>query len=256
MIRRFNYTKRIRIDKKDISITLQQGKELSFVADLAQLKDYSLPGASQVFIEAYRQTRWMRFNWGTIENLNPSLDCTLSQFDTSDDIRFRVKVTQEGDQHKLLAEADGISFLQPETQNDTRSPLLPVQQRELGEVIYQVEYDPGDDHPRLLINSLAGNYKEISRASGFQALVYPSVLREILTRYVIIDKHDGNEVPGEADSWGTKWIKFASQLPGIGPLPDADEEDRRQDWIDQAVILFAKRIQVRAKFDAYWKALS
>jgi len=253
MIRRFNYTKRVGINKKEVNVILEQNEELSFMADLSFLKNYSLPDASQVFLEAYRQTRWMRFDWGTIGNLTPSSNRRLSQFDTPDDIRFRVKVTQEGDQHKLLAEVDGISFVQPEAQDDNRSPLLPVQQRELGDIIYKVEYDLSDDHPRLVINSEAGNYKEISRAPAFQALVYPSILREILTQYVIVNEHDDQDNP---DFWGSKWVRFASQLPGIGLLPDVDDKDGRQDWIDQAVTLFAKRIQVRAKFDTYWKALS
>ena len=62
MNRRFNYTGRIRIRRKDLTICLrEQDGILSFDADLSALVDYELPPESFVFVEAYRQTNWMRF---------------------------------------------------------------------------------------------------------------------------------------------------------------------------------------------------
>ena len=63
MQRRFNYTDRMRILQADARFSLKQGGgKWSFDAAL-DLDDYDLPPESLVFVEAYRQTVWMRFAW-------------------------------------------------------------------------------------------------------------------------------------------------------------------------------------------------
>ena len=67
MIRRFNYTDRLRIRRSDVRIVLRdENGKLEFDADLRALADYDLPPDSLVFIEAYRQTNWMRFPFGQL----------------------------------------------------------------------------------------------------------------------------------------------------------------------------------------------
>jgi hypothetical protein len=106
MIRRFNYTDRIRIRRKDVRITLcEDDGKLAFAADLSALREYDLPPESFLFVEAYRQTNWMRFEFGQVGAISPDNTRELSQFDSADGIRFRVKVTPNSDIHRLLAEA-------------------------------------------------------------------------------------------------------------------------------------------------------
>jgi hypothetical protein len=249
MIRRFNYTNRIRINRKDIHITLQQKSgESWFDADLTKLADYELPPDGLVFVEAYRQTNWMRFAYGTVKDPNPEQNRALRGFDTPEGILFRVKVTPPGDIHKLLAEGDRIPLVSPEQLESEQEPLLPVKPQKLGDEIYRVDFS--GDYPLLLINSEAGNYRDIGRSPAFVALVYPAVFREILTQIVIMDKHtDGDD----SDDWRSRWVKFAMTLPGLGDLPETDDEENRKDWIIKAVATFAKRIQVRAKFTEFWE---
>ena len=94
MIRRFNYTNRIRILRKDVPIKLrEEDGKIFFDADLSALKEYDLPLESFVFVEAYRQTNWMRFKFGQVGAITPEKNRHLSQFETPEGILFRVKVT-------------------------------------------------------------------------------------------------------------------------------------------------------------------
>ena len=67
MQRRFNYTGRKRIHRKDVKFSIVSVvNEIAFDANLDGLRNYDLPRDAFVFVEAYRQTNWMRFYFGTI----------------------------------------------------------------------------------------------------------------------------------------------------------------------------------------------
>jgi hypothetical protein len=249
MIRRFNYTDRLRIRRSDVRITLrEQEGRLEFDADMRSLADYDLPPDSFVFVEAYRQTNWMRFDFGQVGAIIPPANRVLSQFDSSDGILFRVKVTPNGNIHTLLAEADQIQLVRPEQSEGKRTPLLPVIPRKLGDEIYRLDFSDG--RPLLLINSEAGNYASIGKSPAFVSMVYPGIFREILIRVLLLEKHDDDDAP---DDWKSQWLRFALLHPGLGDLPDPDDTDGRSDWIEKAVSAFAKGLQCRAKFAEFWK---
>src|SRR5688572_6879666 len=133
MIRRLNYTGRIKIHRADVLLaTRELDGVLVFDADL-RLQDYELPADALVFIEAYRQTKWMRFGFGTVATLQPPPpeQRQLTEFESPEGIRFRVKITQAENEHILLADADRISLSQPEGDADTES-LLEVVPANLG----------------------------------------------------------------------------------------------------------------------------
>jgi len=248
MIRRFNYTDRLRILREDVQVELKQnGENFSFDAKL-DLADYDLPEDALVFVEAYRQTSWMRFDYGTVGAITPPADRGLSEFDSPDDIRFRVKVTQASDTHVLLAEADRIPLRRPEDGEDKRAPLLPVKGQSLGEEIYRVDFS--DDKPRLLVNKDAGDWRAIAKSPAFASLVYPTVFREVLTRILMVNKFDDSS---DVSNWRSMWLKFTEALPGIAECPNAEDEDACGDWVDVAVQAFATKLKNLAKFGEYWK---
>jgi hypothetical protein len=75
-IRRLNYTKRKRIAQAHARVALIQRKNppSEFEVNLA-LESYSLPAEARVFVEAYRQTTWMRFDYGTVAPISrPQVD--------------------------------------------------------------------------------------------------------------------------------------------------------------------------------------
>lgn len=250
MIRKFNYTDRVRIRRDDIMIALQENHGgNTFSADLSKLSEYGLPPDSLVFLEAYRLSNWMRFSFGTLGTIKPPKDPCLTRFDSVEGIKFRLKVTASGDLHKLLAEADAIPLITSEQDQEAAEPLLPVMpSKDLGDEIYRIDFS--DDMPVLLINSEAGNYKDIGRSPAFLSLALPSVLREILMHIIIIDGRDDDD---DLDDWHCRWIRFIRQFPGIGEIPKLEDggEDC-MDWIQTAVAAFARKQKVKAKFLEFW----
>jgi hypothetical protein len=121
---------------------------LNFNADL-RLTDHELPAEALVFVEAYRRTTWMRFPFGTVADIQapPPERRRLSEFDSAEGIRFRVKVTQPRDEHILLAAADRIPLGKPEDEAD-KEALLPVVPVELGDEVWRVDLDDEPCSPR------------------------------------------------------------------------------------------------------------
>lgn len=248
MIRRFNYTNRIRINRNDVTITLrQQNNEYWFDANLSNVRNYDLPSGSLVYVEAYRQTYWRRFSFGQLDRLEPDKDRSLAQFESPDGILFRVKVTPPDNTHRLLAEADEIPLLRPEEQQINRFSLLSVKRADLEGEIYRLDFSA---RPLLLVNKDAGTAAEIAKSPVFFALVYPSVFRQILTRIIVIEKYDDESEPGD---WKSQWLRFAKELPGVDAIPDTDALEEYEEWIDHVVSVFAKNNQVLLKFAEFWK---
>ena len=94
-----------------------EGRGWGFEA-VFELDGCELPAEALVFVEAYRQTTWMRWAWGTVGALQPPANRALAEFDSPDDVLFRVRVTSPGtpeEPHGLLpAEADRVRLRSPE----------------------------------------------------------------------------------------------------------------------------------------------
>lgn len=248
MIRRLNYTGRIKIQRGDLKFSTQETSgAFRFDAKL-HLIDYDLPADALVFVEAYRQTTWMRFPFGTVANLQPPENLALSEFETIEHIKFRVKVTQAQDEHVLLAVADRIPLALPD-ENADRESLLPVHPAELGDELWQVDLQ---DEPCLRVNkSATADWRQLAQSPLFVALVYPAVLRQILGH--ILD--EGYRDTDDELEWRSKWLRFATLLPGVDPdIPATDEgDDAARRWAEDAVAAFAKKLALKAKFAEAWQ---
>jgi len=253
MLRRFNYTGRVRILREDVRFSLKpEGAAWAFDAVLA-LDKYELPADAIVAVEAYRQTSWMRFDFGKVGALQPPVSRVLGEFDTPDDILFRIRVTSAGTPEEphgmLLAEADRIPLRSPEELEDPRIPLLPVLPSDLGSELWRIDFE---DYPRLLLNTAAGNYKQIGLDPGFISVVYPSALREVLGRILHREKYRDFDEP---DDWQARWLRFAVQVLGVGEPPtEEDGEDANDDWINRAVAAFARKHGLVEKFRTFFGA--
>jgi len=247
---RFNYTGRKKISREDAVITITQGHNgyHSFNANL-RLKDYKLPDNALVFIEAYRQTTWMRFDYGRAGNPVEPTDRNLYEFETPDGIRFRVKITSEdGENGKLLAQADKIRPRQPDMQDESRLPLLPVRPKEMYG-IWKLDFT--GEEPILEINKNAGNKDAITHSSQFRSLVFPSILREILTRIATYERPDDSE---DMDDWRARWICFARLLPSVEELPlDGSESGVIDQWVDNVVSSFSRVRKDLEVFLLFWE---
>ena len=239
MIRRINYTGRQRIKREHVSIVVHKNARGPDRFDAkVDLEEYNLPKEASVSVEAYRRTGWMRFSFGTVGLALSSEACELTEFDSPDGVLFRVKVTSGAPASgKLLAEADQIPFHFFGEQEERRAPLLAVAPADLGFEITKIDLT---DRPLLLINSSLGDWRTVAKLPVFISLIYPHVLRQILTRILTVEKYREVEDVEDAEDWKAQWLLYATRLPGVSLPPDEADPSEYDDWIDDAVKAFAK----------------
>jgi len=189
----------------------------------------------------------MQWPWGTVSTIRPPSDRKLTEFDVPDGLLFRVRVVQPPGQehHKLLGEADGIPFVKTGEADDRRRHLLVPVPDALDQQLWKLNFE--SDPPSLLVNKDAKpSWKEMARSPQFIALVYPEVLRRLLTRVLIDEKWSEDD---EESGWQTDWMRFARNLGGLGPVPSPDFEQECENWIEDAVAGFCRRLELRTTWD-------
>jgi hypothetical protein len=231
--RRFNYTNRMWIPRDKVRIVLnsQGSRPPTFDArlDLAELE---LAKDARVFIEAYYRASYMRFDFGTVAKVECGQDRTLRDIDNRELVYFRVKVTDASGEHgKLLAGADGL------IPNPAEGPghhicILEVKFEDLGNLAWNLEIMDSST-PTLVVNRMIDNQEFVRSNTTFFALVYPAVIREILTNILSQDEY---EYEPDGDDWKDRWIRYMTSLGLSVPLT-GDEKETRQ-WIDDAVRAF------------------
>jgi hypothetical protein len=192
----------------------------------------------------------MRFDFGTAGGIVPPPERVLSEFDSLDQVLFRVKVTSaSGDrQGVLLAEADQIPIKRPEDSEEDRIPLFPVAPADLGDEVYRVDFTDG--RPTLLVNRDVGDWRQVAQSPPFRSLVYSAALRQILTRILCVE---GVADSDDDDDWRSRWLRFASSMSGVGEVPDQEDGDACDVWIDTAVAAFARQFQMIEQFRVFWR---
>jgi len=248
-VRTLNYTNRQRIRREDARITIHEEKSGACFDASLRLADYKLPDDARVFVEAYRQTQYMRFDFGQVGAMGIPGDRRLSDFDSAEGALFRVKVVTAADPHGLLlAEADQIRPRKSTDEDENRIPLLPVVPDDnLDDEIWRLEFD--DQQTLLKVNSTLGDWRALARDPVFLSLVYPAVFRTVLGRILHQEKHRDTE---DAEDWRSRWLRFAADLTGGVDLPSEDDETRLDDWIDTAASAFCRRNNIRATYVRYW----
>jgi hypothetical protein len=239
-IRRLNYTNRKKLTRDQVRIRLlpgANGDPRPFEADLHLPPD--LPGEARVFVEAYRSSpaARMRFDFGSVHAIKPPPleQRRLAEF--HDDHRpplFRVKVTDvTHEPGRLLADAHQIRPLDPDEQPDQRQGILYVAWRDLDGPVWAMDLED-ERGPQLLIDAKADPHHDLPDRTEFKALVYPEVIRRVMTWILIDQKGESIEDP---ESWHALWVRFPQRSFGFSeepPAADADDEDKRA-WIDDAV---------------------
>jgi len=250
MIRRLNYTGRLRILREDARFTILERKDepASFKAEL-DLAGYGLLADARVYVEAYRQTSWMRFDFGTVAKVTPPSNTDLVEFDSPAAILFRVRVTStDGGGGKLLAEADRIRGRKTNEVEEAAEPLLPVMPTDLGAEVWRLDIS---DTPRLQINRELWDWKAVALAPGFVSLVYPAVLREILNTVLIEDRHFDVDDDGD---WRSRWLRFVSLVPGVPDIPaETTDTDKLKEWILDAGSAFCRQQDMLSRFITSWR---
>lgn len=206
-----------------------------------KLGDYALPSDAHVWLEAYRQASWMQFSWGRVsEPLLPN-ERWLDEFDSSDGIHFRVRVTSATEAHRILAEADGIPCELPDDDSKGQS-LLPIRLGDLGNEVWRLELD--GDTPTLVVNRIVGDGKALARRPEFAALVYPAVVRAVFSRMLLDEDQPPEE---EQEGWRGEWARFARQYLGLDEIPESRENRRL--WIEDAAVAYAQKYLLAERYN-------
>lgn len=244
MKRTFNYTGRRSIQRDDVSVVVRYiGGNWAFDADL-RLAHYRFPHNAEIWVEAHRQNLWMQWPWGTFSAIRVPANRQLTEFDVPDGVLFRVRVVQPPgpESHKLVAEVDGIQPVKAGAADDRRRHLLVPVPDALDQELWKLDLE--QEPPQLLVNRDAKpSWKQLARSPHFVALVYPEVLRRILTNILIEDDWSEDD---EGSDWQSDWIRFARNLGGLPLLPQPGLKSDRDAWISGAVAAFARRMQLCA----------
>lgn len=241
-IRRLNYTNRHRIKQDDVSIIVHEETSPATFDMRLSLDDYGFPADARVFVEAYRQTTLLRFDFGTVGVPRQPANTSLAAFESPAAVRFRVRVSSvSGSQGLLLGLADKIRPHSPGDKPEKRQPLLPPRPDDLGEELWRVDFD--DDGTFLVINNKLPDWKAMATDPQFRALVFPAAMRRVLDRILHREKYITTDDPND---WRSLWLMFAARLPGSGPVPAQEAE--YDDWIEDAVAAFARGKQLRTGY--------
>jgi hypothetical protein len=175
----------------------------------------------------------------------------LESFGPDENVLFRLKVVETEDRAgRIAAMASGIRPTEPT--ESPQSSLLPVTVEPLDGVVYRVDF-PDNDLPRLVLSKHLNEVcdqgiKAIAKTPQFVALVYPEVMRQILTKILVIDGMTDDD--DEESTSAAKWKRFA-KLRNPEPIPaqeDGSDPGPVLDWIDQVVSKVAEEWHISQRF--------
>ena len=228
------------------------GEELaSFKAHIDLHSAGLLRPDGQVWIEAYSGSIVARYYFGTVEHPNAPEDTRLVGFPRGLKPSFKIKVVDPIDPRKrLLAFADKIAPSERDEIESGRQSILPVEYVDLGQKVWNIRMDESLE-PVLQLNATITEPYAIStlaKTPEFVALVYPAVIRQILSR-LLLESEDASTISDHS------WLKFGNSLstklcPDRDSYGDNDEEFLRDArlWIDEVVDEFCR---VRLTKEAY-----
>ena len=242
MNRRFNYTGRKRITRDLFTIRLHEDRASGvtiFDATLTGLKSMRLDESARVIVEPYVKQSSMRFDFGTVGDLTTPADRRLMDLDRGASIQFRIKVVDVGVRPgRLLALADHVRAL-TESEGDERKSILPLDYRNLGEAVWQIDVSK-DQSPILVLNYRVPDLEaRIGTDPVLQGAVFTAAVREVL-RVVLSEDVD------EEEEWVVDWRQFAEGFYG-GPIPefsdDPEDDDGRETLIEKIVERYCEHHQ-------------
>jgi len=247
MIRRFNFTGRKKLPHALFDIRLQAGPPRQFTATF-DISEYQLPPNARLYFEASSSGSGIvsRFSWGTASVPAPPEDRSLEEL-PGQNVNFTFKVVDESESTgRILAVARGIGLNRAaEGDGDRRQSLLPVNPVAMSQEIWRVSFQ--QDTPWLEVNS---DIEDIMvRAQGdpvFVSLVYPAVVREILTEALMIR---GVYDVEDTEKWESRWLSFGQRFhPDLALPPEVEDADTQREWIEQGVKGFSSYYTARDRF--------
>ena len=251
--RHFNYTHRVRIPASKIHVEIERGENGKYRGVLKKL-DLTEHGrhaeemwkAAQVVVEARRVSTgsYHRQILGSVVETQkkPITPIELAEFPNESEIVFRFKVVDPD--KKLLGEVDGVRTGEPA--DTEREPLIPLIPTDLKEELWRVDTSDEAVGPRVLVN------KRLPNASGLlthdpvvRGLIVPQIVRQVLAVVAASEQ--------QSESWTANWISFAARL-GHLELPDTENDEAVQGWVDDVVELFTVSLKFASAAESHMRA--
>ncbi len=248
MIRRFNYTGRVKIPQNRIDVSLLQDNAGKYFKAKINLDGLNFPPHAKVIIEPNYKGIYQRFYFGTVDNIQQPHSTRLDELPDTEMAYFDVSVVDEqGEIGLLLGKAKGIIVGTKGSPND-RLPLLYVNPVDLKDQFWKLSFDSSDDgRPILEINNKIPGFSELLKSKDFICFVYPVAFRLVLHRILEEDDFDV-----ESDSWIAQWIKFLNIVLGIKSLPELEGDEghtpEKEAWVDDCVNEYCKKFKLFEKF--------
>ena len=250
MLRTFNYTKRKKISKDCVSLTLMKVDNYTYFNAELRFDDLGLQPNAKVFLEAYYGPASYRFDFGEVSQLKQPPDTDITELTKiSDKIYFRLKVVDE-EKGLILGYADKLHLADADKKNRATIFYVNAVQMDTNE-IWRINFDTDSDGtPVLEINNSIDGIRDIARSDPrFLALVFPAAIRIVLAKIT-----EQNSFDREGDNWSAKWIAFTQDILGVKTTPENNEdEEKLKDWYNDVVRSFCVRNKL---FDQYTKSLS
>lgn len=239
MIRKLNFTGRRKIPLEDVDIDLQHGADgVPSVSCSLKLDRGDQPEDARVYLEAYARYGFQRVPVGTLGSVTNLQGLRLPMFTANDVLRFRVKVIDESGEHgRILRSADAISPRDEGSESGRRLSLLPVEPHDLGQRVWKIEFR--DDGPVLVVNrAIEDIFHRVTSDPGFRALVFPELVREVLSE-IVLRREDAD--PWDSDEWQGRWLQYALRFHSEEPPASADATtSEKQQWLDAVLERFCE----------------
>ena len=182
-----------------------------------------------------------RFEFGTIGRIVPKQElCFKDKLAEKDrNIIFTLKIIDTSEEIGRILGIGRISAGKAKTGiPEGKQGILPiVPSEDLGEELWRVKFD-GNDHVFLLVNNTVdkGLPERFATNVTIRSLVFPAVVREILTKAFIENEFDPDD---EGGGWQTNWTQFAKKFDS--DISSVDTKEEREEWIERVVDEFCKQ---------------
>lgn len=244
-----NFTGRKKILRSEVEIsTINRNEAISFDAKFRfEAEKYSK--SAKVYVEPYYKYSFMRFDFGTVGNIETPKNRELIDIPNEDNIQFRVKIVDETEGNgKIFAHATNLKPNNKEYVG--KDAILPINFVDLDQEVWKVSFEA--EKPFLEINKKIKDGKEFVRKNPLiHSLILPAALRIIISRII----NDEEEYDEDGDLWQNKWIRFVKQNLFVSrEVPEANDEERiKEEWLDEVVSSFARKFYLFDKFITEFK---
>jgi hypothetical protein len=178
----------------------------------------------------------MRFSLGTVGDLRlvPPEGWALTAFESeAPPPLFRLKVVDVTSKPtgKILASALGVSPIDTDPSAISKKGILRTAWRDNEGLVWDLDLDD-EGGPVLYIDSKADPDRALPSRIEFKALVYPEIMRRVLT-HAIVESPASTDDP---ENWASRWATFPKDMFGFAePVPESNDGTQREEWVTSAV---------------------